>query len=107
MATTNPVTPAHVLANIQRSPLASVKFNYTAKAAGGQYGRFGTGANNNAASWQAMVACMAANKGSATGAQLMAAIAAAVPYAATNAAPFLNYCQPHKLGLQAPAKTVK
>jgi hypothetical protein len=83
---------------VQAAPAASSQhansvFVFTKKANGGAYARMGVGTHNNAAAWAATAACIQANGGKATGAQIMAAIQEAVPYAATNAAPFLRYLQ--------------
>ena len=75
------------------SPHSGTTFEFTKKANGGAYARMGAGTHNNAAQWQATAACITANGGKATGAQIMAAIQAATPHSASNAAPFLRYLQ--------------
>ena len=101
MATSNAVQAAPAAPN---SPHSNTVFTYSKKANAGAYARFGAGTHNNAAQWQAVVATINAGKGQATGAQIMAAIQAATPYSASNAAPFLRYLQ-GSMGLLVPAPT--
>jgi len=88
---------------VPNSPFSGTTFAFTKKANGGAYARMGHGYHNNAAQWQATAACITANGGKATGAQIMAAIVEATPGSASNAAPFLRYLQ-GSMGLLVAAK---
>lgn len=105
MATPNSTTSAPQMATAQppapSSPHAATVFVFTKKAAKGAYARFTVGTHNNAAQWQATVTAIQQGNGKATGASIMAAIQAATPHSASNAAPFLRYLQ-GSMGLLAP-----